>query len=101
MKIIFQDEYLEELAENKEAGKRRYPTDVETAFKKRIFQIKHLAGTQDLRDIKSLHFEKLKEKRYSGKYSIQLNKAFRLIFQIGKDESLEVIIIEEINNHYG
>jgi len=101
MKIIFQDEYLEELAESKETGKRRYPTEVETAFKRRIFQMKHLGGTQYLRDIKSLHFEKLKDKRYSGKYSIRLNKAFRLIFQIGKDESLEVIIIEEINNHYG
>lgn len=100
MKIRFQEEYLEDLVENKVTGKRKYPEEVELAFKKRIFQIKHVNSTQDLRNIKSLHFEKLKEKRYSGKYSIQLNKAYRLIFQIGKDESLEVMIIEEINNHY-
>jgi proteic killer suppression protein len=101
MKIKFIDEYLGVLAENKNTGKRKYPEEVEQAFKKRIFQIKQANGTQDLREIKSLHFEKLKEKRYLGKYSIRINKAYRLIFMITKEERLEVMEIEEINNHYG
>lgn len=101
MKIKFVDEYLGILAENKTVGKKKYPEEVEQGFKKRIAQIKAANGTQDLRAIKSLHFEKLKEKRYLGKYSIRINKAFRLIFVIAKDERLEVIEIEEINNHYG
>jgi len=101
MKINFQDEYLEELAENKEiTGKPKFPHEVILAYKKRIFQVRSANGTQDLRKIKSLHFEKLKEQRYSGKYSIRLNKGYRLIFGLGKDEQLEVMIIEEINNHY-
>ena len=50
---------------------------------------------------KSLHFEKLKESKYKDKHSIRLNKSYRLILQISQDESmLEVVIIEEINNHY-
>ncbi|RZJ48588.1 MAG: hypothetical protein EOO44_20770 [Flavobacterium sp.] len=100
MKIKFVDEYLGILAESKSTGKRKYPEEVEQAFKKRIFQIKQANGTQDLREIKSLHFEKLKEKRYLGKYSIRINKAYRLIFIITKEERLEVMEIEEINNHY-
>lgn len=102
MKIKFNDGHLEDLAENKEfTGKPKFPQEVVIAYKKRIFQIKSANGTQDLRQIKSLHFEKLKEKKYTGKYSIRLNKSYRLIFGIGKDELLEVMIIEEINNHYG
>jgi proteic killer suppression protein len=100
MKIKFIDEYLGVLAENKNTWKRKYPEEVEQAFKKRIFQIKQANGTQDLREIKSLHFEKLKEKRYLGKYSIRINKGYRLIFMITKEERLEVMEIEEINNHY-
>ncbi|MBE5318156.1 type II toxin-antitoxin system RelE/ParE family toxin [Pedobacter sp. MR2016-19] len=101
MEIHFRDEYLEELAENKKfTGKPKFPEEVVIAYKKRIFQVKGAKGTQDLRQIKSLHFEKLKEKKFKDKYSIRLNKAYRLIFEIGKDDRLEIMIIEEINNHY-
>jgi len=100
MKIKFVDEYLGVLAENKNIGKKKYPEEVQLGFRKRIAQIKQANGTQDLRAIKSLHLKKLKEQRYSGKYSIRINKAYRLIFMITKDERLEVIEVEEINNHY-
>ena len=67
----------------------------------RINQISQASNTQDLRAIKTLNFEKLKGARYRDKYSIRLNKAYRLLFSIGKDgKTVEVIIIEEINNHY-
>lgn len=103
MRIIIQDEYLGVLAEQTELnGKQKYPAQVIIKFKMRINQISQASNTQDLRAIKSLHFEKLKEARYKDKYSIRLNKAYRLIFAIGKDEqTLEIVIIEEINNHYG
>lgn len=101
MEIRFRDEYLGILAENKSTGKKKYPVEVEQAFKKRIFQIKNFNSSQDLRNIKSLHFEKLKEKRYLGQHSIRLTKSYRLIFEITKDGSLEVMEVDEINNHYG
>jgi len=100
MEIKFVDEYLAILAQNKSTGKKKYPEEVETAFRKRISQIRQAKGTTDLRAIKSLKFEKLKEKRYLGKYSIRLNIAFRLIFMITKDEHLEIMEVEEISNHY-
>jgi plasmid maintenance system killer protein len=103
MQVIIEDRFLGEVADyGKAYGKSPYPIEVLTAFKKRLFQIKQANNTADLRNNKSLHFEKLKEKRYEGKYSIRLNIAYRLIFRIEKPESdkLEIICIEEINNHY-
>jgi plasmid maintenance system killer protein len=103
MQVIIEDRFLGEVANyGKVPGKLPYPVEVLTAFKKRLFQIQQANNTADLRNNKSLHFEKLKEKRYEGKYSIRLNIAYRMIFRIENAESsrLEIICIEEINNHY-
>lgn len=84
-------------------GKSPYPVEVLETFKRKVFQIKSAKNTADLRNIKSLHFEKLKEKKYEGKYSIRLNKAYRIIFRIENSEGnnrIEIICIEEISNHY-
>lgn len=102
MKVVIQDEHLGVLAEQKELlGKQRFPSEVVTMYKRRLIEISAAKNVQDLRARKALHFEKLKEPRYKGKYSIRLNKAYRLILSIDKDEmNIEIIIIEEINNHY-
>ena len=101
MTIQFKDRDLEEIAKDQPlSGKQRYSEDVIKLFKRRLFQIANALNTQDLRNNKSLHFEKLKEKRYEGKYSIRLNKAYRIIFAIDKQGNFEIIMIEEISNHY-
>ena len=104
MQVKIEDHFLGEVANlNKVAGKSPYPDEVLKAFRKRVFQIRQVQGTTDLRKIGSLHFEKLKEPKYLGKYSIRLNKAYRMIFRIENSDSgsrLEIICIEEINNHY-
>ena len=104
MVVRIEDRFLGEVANNEKVyGKSPYPDEVLKAFKKRVFQIKQAKNTADLRSIKSLHFEKLKEKKYEGKYSIRLNIAYRIIFRIENHEGnsrLEIICIEEINNHY-
>ena len=104
MQVKIEDHFLGEVANsNKVSGKSPYPIEVLSAFKKRVFQMKQAKSTADLRIIKSLHFEKLKEKKYEGKYSIRLNIAYRIIFRIENHEGsnrLEIICIEEINNHY-
>ncbi len=103
MQTFIEDHFLGEVVKNnKSVGKSPYPSEVLIAFKKRIFQINQAKNTADLRQIKSLHFEKLKEPKYEGKYSIRLNKAYRIIFRINheQDSRLEILYIEEINNHY-
>ena len=101
MIIKFKEVYLEELSKDQApAGKQRFSADVVKKFKQRIFQMKNAKSTFDLRNTKSLHFEKLKEKRYENKYSIRLNEAYRIIFGIDKQGNVEIIMIEEISNHY-
>lgn len=102
MQVQFDDHFLGEVAKKGYTGKLSFPVEVATKFRQRIFQIKNALNTQDLRNNKSLHFEKLKEKKYEGKYSIRINKAYRIIFRVIDDESrkVEIICIEEISNHY-
>lgn len=102
MKITIQDAYLSIIATQSDlVGKQKYPAEVLLRFKQRIFQISAAKNLQDLRAVKSLHLEKLKESRFNGKYSIRLNRAYRLIFSIKNEKIIEIVVIEEINNHYG
>nr|MBC7612160.1 type II toxin-antitoxin system RelE/ParE family toxin [Pseudopedobacter sp.] len=100
MKVIFHDEHLGMLAEKQATGKSKFPTEVIISFRKKLAFIRAAGSTQDLRKMSSLHFEKLTEKKYLGMYSIRLNRSYRLILSIDNEDNLEIIIIEEINNHY-
>jgi len=104
MQVIIEDHFLGEVVnQDKVSGKSPYPDEVIKVFKRRLAQIRSANGTADLRAIKSLHFEKLKGKKYEGKYSIRLNISYRMIFRIENSAGsvrVEIIVIEEINNHY-
>ena len=103
MQVKIEDHFLGEVANyNKVPGKSPFPDEVIKAFKKRLFQIREANSTADLRKIGSSHFEKLKGKEYEGKYSIRLNISYRMIFRIENEQGskIEIICIEEINNHY-
>lgn len=101
MQVQFDDHFLGEVASKKGyKGKLPFPSEVAIKFKQRIFQISKAVNMQELRNIKSFHFEKLKEKKYEGRYSIRINQAYRIIFRIVEDGKVEIICIEEISNHY-
>lgn len=101
MQIRFNDHFLGEVSGKDYTGKLPFPVEVATKFRQRVVQIKNALNTQDLRNIKSLHFEKLREKKYEGKYSIRINQAYRIIFSINiENGNIEIICIEEISNHY-
>ena len=97
--VIIEDEYLINLyKKGRSEGKPMFSLEVERGFIKRIIQISNVANTNDLRNIKSLHFEKLSGK-LDGKYSIRVNIGYR-IERDGNNNRLEIICIEELNNHY-
>ena len=103
MQVKIEDNFLGVVANyDKITGKSPYPAEVIKAFKKRLFQIRQAENTGDLRKIGSLHFEKLKGKEYDGKYSLRLNISYRMIFRIENEQGskIEIVCIEEINNHY-
>ena len=103
MRIIIEDEYLKSLYQNGlSIGKPKFNQEIELKFIRRVIQMEQAINTNDLRALKSLHFEKLSGK-FNGKYSIRVNEAFRIIFRIEKDNNnirIEVICIEELSNHY-
>jgi proteic killer suppression protein len=103
MRVIIEDEYLKDLYSNGySTGKPKFNKEIEMKFIGRVTQMEQAINTNDLRALKSLHFEKLSGK-FDGKYSIRVNETFRIIFRIERDENnirLEVICIEELSNHY-
>ena len=100
MQVIIEDHFLVEVVQGAH-GKLPFPSEVAVGFRKRINQIQNAKDTQDLRALKSLHFEKLREKKYEGKYSIRINKSYRIIFRIDKDIlRIETVVVEEVTNHY-
>ena len=67
--------------------------------------MKLMASTQEMYDLKSLHFEKLKGD-LKGYYSVRINDQYRIVMSIEKNEILvqeveEIITIEGLTNHYG
>jgi proteic killer suppression protein len=53
----------------------------------------------DIRVFKHLHFEKLSGKR-SGQYSLRLDRQFRLIIQIEKNEHGKLLLVIEIVDYH-
>jgi len=81
------------------AGSGGYPEGVADAFVKRVRTIEAANDERDLRALKSLHFEKLKGEK--NRFSVHLNKAWRLILAFERDKDGKIVVIIEINKHYG
>jgi toxin HigB-1 len=103
MRVIIEADYLEYLfVHGKSKGKPQFSYDIERTFIRRVIQISSSQNTNDLMAIKSLHFEKLSG-NMEGKYSIRVNDGFRIILRIEKEADnirVEIVCIEEMNNHY-
>jgi len=69
------------------------------AFRMRMQAIRAAANENDLRALKSLHFEKLKG-GLQHQYSMRLNAQFRLIFEIEKGEQGNTIVIHGIEDYH-
>ncbi len=55
-------------------------------------------GLLAVRQIKGFHDEPLRGNR-SGQRSIRLNRAYRAIYEIGTNGSIEFVSVEEVNKH--
>ena len=76
-----------------------YGPNIVGAFRTLMHRIRSADDENDLRDLKSLHFEKLKGKR-QHEYSMRLNKQFRLIFQIEKVGEHNQLVITGIEDYH-
>lgn len=99
MRIDFGDDELRRLYEDPSFHAPRYGTDLVKAIRKKIGIIVAAATEQDLRNMKSLHFEKLVGDR-AGQYSIRLNDQWRLVFRLeAGDDGRVVVILEVVDYH--
>ena len=96
MFVRLADKTLERLDGDPEDNGKQDPK-LAKLFRLRMQQIRAADNENELRQLKSLHFEKLKGKR-QHEYSMRLNDQFRLIFQIekvGRENQLVVTGIED------
>jgi proteic killer suppression protein len=82
-----------------EAGARKYPPAVVDAFFEAMAAIDAAADERDLRALRGFHFEALKGKR-TGQHSMRLNKQFRLIIRIDRDDDGRLICSVEIADYH-
>ncbi len=81
----------------KETGARKYSRAVVDAFFEVMTIVDAAHDTQDLRNLKSLNFEKLVGDR-KGQHSIRLNDQWRLIVEVrteGREQFLRIIEITD------
>jgi len=75
------------------------PENLVMAFRMRMQAIRAAVNENDLRALKSLHFEKLKGDR-QHEYSLRLNAQFRLIFEIEKGKEGNTIVIQDVEDYH-
>lgn len=80
-------------------GAKRYPANIVRAFIKKVRIIETAKDKRDFWALKSLHFKELKGTE--GQYSMRLNQDWRLILRFEKTKDGKVVVIIDINRHYG
>ncbi|MDP2091328.1 MAG: type II toxin-antitoxin system RelE/ParE family toxin [Candidatus Gracilibacteria bacterium] len=96
MELIFKNKKLEDIYNS--GISREFSKEIIIKFIQKINILKNIYLINDLRNLRSLNFEKLKNYKY-GDYSIRVNKGYRIIFNIIGNE-INIIEITELNNHY-
>ena len=80
-------------------GKRKYPIEVIKQYKKRVQLLVSIGRMEQLRPFKGLNFEFLKGDR-KGQCSLRLNDQYRLIITPMDEDTVQVILVNEISKHY-
>lgn len=102
MIIKIPDDYLAALYQGKRlTGKPRFGHETVNGFIKTVNKLKNAESLKDIKAQRSLNFEGLKGK-FKGKFSVRVDQKYRLILRIEKEEVVlvDVIVIEELSNHY-
>ena len=98
MRLRFKKDKLRRLFED--AGfAAGLPPEVVQGFRRRIVQIQAVSDEQDLRNLKSLRYEKSKGRR-AHQHSIRINAQWRLILEREKDEKGRLIIVIDIEDYH-
>lgn len=98
MEIVYRDIDLS-LLETDQAAKTKLPTNVIISARRKIQFLRNASSEQDIRNWKSLHYEKLVgDKR--GEHSIRVNNKWRIVFAIDKSTTPNKITINVIEDYH-
>jgi proteic killer suppression protein len=98
MKIKFADQDLARL-ETDDPPTERFSVSIIKAARRKLNFLRAAHDERDLRNWKSLHYEKLIGDR-EGQRSIRLNKQWRLILTLEQSDSETVITVHEIVDYH-
>lgn len=98
MDVEFADPRLDRL-ETDAAFDMGLPAAVVTMFRKRMQQIRAAVDERPFRNLKSLHFEKLKGKR-AHQHSMRLNKQYRLVLELRGRGTNKVVVIVGVQDYH-
>lgn len=76
-----------------------YPNEVVTAYRRRMQAIRAAINERDLYAVRGNRFEKLKGNR-SHQHSIRLNRQWRLIVEIRKSNSSNILVVVGIEDYH-
>jgi proteic killer suppression protein len=104
MVIVIENDYLEKLFTGKELkGKPKYSDQVIKKFIKAVIQMENAVNLNELKTFRGLNFEALSGD-LKGKYSVRVDIKYRLILRVEKGrvviDNMDIIIVEELTNHY-
>ena len=98
MDVIFSDKKLE-LIETDQAHETKLPVAIIKSCRQKFVYLRSAHDERDLRNWKSLHYEKLQGDR-EGQRSVRINDKWRIVFELDKDTDPTKIIILAVENHY-
>lgn len=102
MLATFATEYLEKLYhQQKLPGKPKYDQKIIDVYIRRVDQFIAADNSNELRGLRSLHFEALKGDK-QGLHSVRVNEQYRIEFRLSYDqvERIEIALVEDLSNHY-
>jgi proteic killer suppression protein len=98
MDVRFADDDLDRL-EVDPRFTARLPAEVIRAYRKVLGFIRQATDERDLRDWKSLHFEKLTADR-EGQHSLRLNRQWRLVVELDQHSPSKTVVICAVENYH-
>ena len=105
IKIRFEEDDLKRLCEEPDFRLRRFEADLVKAFRKRVLLNVAASNENDLRMLKSFHFEKSLhfEKligSLEGFHSIRINDQWRLLLRLETEDKERVIVIHGVVDYH-
>ncbi len=98
MEVEFKKEDLDRL-ETDSNFNGGYSQAIVSKFRQRLQLIRAAVDERAFRNLKSLHFEKLKGDR-SHQYSMRLNEQWRLIIEFDKESTPKTVIVIGIEDYH-